>query len=213
MLIMKKRVVFCDFDGTITSEETFVAMLKHFAPELYAEVMPDIYALRVTLREGVRRILESIPAECYPEIIEFSRSKVIRPGLVEFLDFLESKGVPFVVVSGGVRVMVETVLGDLKERVRAIYAVDIAPDGGYLKVDSAFEGDTELMSKVDVMNLYPGDETIAIGDSVTDLNMAMAASVVFARDRLAKYLDDREKSYIPWHDFFDVLNYLSERWQ
>jgi 2-hydroxy-3-keto-5-methylthiopentenyl-1-phosphate phosphatase len=43
--------------------------------------------------------------------------------------------------------------------------------------------------------------------------MAMAASVVFARDRLAKYLDDRQKSYIPWHDFFDVLNYLSERWQ
>jgi 2-hydroxy-3-keto-5-methylthiopentenyl-1-phosphate phosphatase len=213
MRIMKKRVVFCDFDGTITSSETFVAMLNHFAPELSAQVMPDIYALRVTLREGVRQMLESIPAECYPKIIEFSRSQVIRPGLVELWDFLETKGVPFVVVSGGLRVMVETVLGELTRRVSAIYAVDIAPDGGYLKVDSAFESDTELMSKVDVMALYHGAETIAIGDSVTDLNMAMAASVVFARDRLAKYLDDRQKSYIPWHDFFDVLNHLSQRWQ
>ena len=29
--------VFCDFDGTITVEETFVSVLKHFAPELSEE--------------------------------------------------------------------------------------------------------------------------------------------------------------------------------
>ncbi|OCR00295.1 2-hydroxy-3-keto-5-methylthiopentenyl-1-phosphate phosphatase [Oscillatoriales cyanobacterium USR001] len=204
-----KRVVFCDFDGTITVEETFVAMLKHFAPDLSAQLIPEMYAKKLTLRAGVRQILESIPAECYPEIIKFSQDKLIRPGLVELLDFLDSQGIPFVVVSGGIRVMVETVMGDLVNRVEAIYALDLDASGSHLKVLSEFEGETELVSKVRVMELYDADVRVAIGDSVTDLNMAKAASIVFARDRLVKYLDEEQKSYILWNDFFDVINNLT----
>jgi 2-hydroxy-3-keto-5-methylthiopentenyl-1-phosphate phosphatase len=203
-----KRVVFCDFDGTITIQETFVAMLKQFAPELSAQLIPEMYAKRLTLREGVRRILESIPSECYQEIIEFSQDKLMRPGLVELLDFLDRQKVPFVIVSGGIRVMVETVMGDLVDRAEAIYAVDLDVSGSHLKVLSEFEGETELVSKVRVMELYNADEQIAIGDSVTDFNMAKVASMVFARDRLAKYLDEEHKSYILWNDFFDVINKL-----
>ncbi|MGC9526941.1 MAG: HAD-IB family phosphatase [Limnospira sp.] len=207
-----KPVVFCDFDGTITAEETFVAMLKQFAPELSAEILPKLYTREMTLREGVRQILESIPAAAYPEIVEFSRTKAIRPGLVELIDFLDRRAVPFVVVSGGIRIMVETVLGELTERVEAIYAVDLEVGEPYLRVHSDFEGETELMAKVQVMELYEGDEKIAIGDSVTDLNLAIAAPVVFARDRLAEYLDEHQKSYIPWTDFFEVRDRLAQMW-
>ncbi|MGE5655234.1 MAG: HAD-IB family phosphatase [Actinomycetota bacterium] len=207
-----ERVVFCDFDGTITVEETFVGMLKQFAPELSAELMPQMYAKKLTLREGVRQLLESIPSERYLEIIEYSRGKLIRPGLVELLDFLEAKGVPFVIVSGGIRIMVEAVLGPLVERVQAIYAVEIETSNSRLQVRSPFEGGSELVSKVRVMAEYQAEEQVAIGDSITDLNMALAAPVVFARDRLAEYLDEEEKSYIWWNDFFDVLESLAQRW-
>ncbi|WP_366513676.1 hypothetical protein [Moorena sp. SIOASIH] len=63
------RVVFCDFDGTITAVETFVGMLKQFAPELSAQIMPQLYSMKLTLREGVRQMLESIPSASYREII------------------------------------------------------------------------------------------------------------------------------------------------
>ncbi|MGK7920660.1 MAG: HAD-IB family phosphatase [Trichodesmium sp.] len=208
-----KPIIFSDFDGTITAEETFVAMLKHFAPEVSAQVMPEIYELRITLREGVRRMLEAIPSERYQEIIEFSQQKQIRPGLVELLDFLDTEEVKFVVVSGGIRIMVETVLGELVDRVEAIYAVDVSTERDFLQVHSQFEGNTELMAKVQVMNLYNASEKIAIGDSVTDLNMGLAASMVFARDRLAKYLDERQKSYIPWENFIDIRQYLANLWR
>lgn len=208
-----KRIVFCDFDGTITAEETFVGMLKHFTPELSAKLMPEMYALRLTLREGVRQLLESIPSERYPEIIEFARTKVMRAGLIELLDFLEAEEVPFVVVSGGVRGMVQTVLEPLLNRIHAIYAVDVKTNSKYLQAHSDFEGETELLAKVPVMAQYQADEFVAIGDSVTDLNMAMQASLVFARDRLAVYLDDRQKPYIPWNDFIDIRNQLSSRWK
>ena len=68
------------------------------------------------------------------------------------------------------------------------------------------------MAKVDVMAKYDFSESIAIGDSITDFNMAMAADLVFARDRLAKYLDQQGKAYIAWNDFFDIRDYLIQHW-
>ena len=208
----QKRVVFCDFDGTITVEETFVAMLKHFAPELSSQLMPEMYARRLSLRSGVRQLLESIPSECYGEIVEFSRGKLMRPGLVELLDFLDERKVDFAIVSGGLRIVVETVMGDLVHRASVIYAVDVDASGPRLQVNSEFEGDTELVSKVRVMGQHPAEEQVAIGDSLTDFNMALQASSVFARDRLAEYLDEQQKPYTKWDNFFDVLESLSQKW-
>ncbi len=57
-----RRIVFCDFDGTITAVETFVAMFKVFAPEVSSQLLPQMYDRKLTLRQGVRRILKSIPS-------------------------------------------------------------------------------------------------------------------------------------------------------
>lgn len=208
-----KRIVFCDFDGTITAQETMDAVLKRFAPEISARLIPQMYARQLTLRQGVRQILESISSSCYPEIIEFTKSQPIRPGFIELLDLLESKSVPIVVVSGGLRGMVEVVLASLLPRIYAIHTVDVDTSGSHLRVVSEYEGDTELVSKVDVMAQYQADEKIAIGDSITDLNMALETPTVFARDRLAQYLDEQQKPYIPWNDFFQVRDYLKQLWQ
>ncbi|MBF2066970.1 MAG: HAD-IB family phosphatase [Calothrix sp. C42_A2020_038] len=208
-----KPIVFCDFDGTITAKETFVAVLREFAPELAAELIPQMYALKLTLRDGVRRILESIPSSSLPEIIEFTRRQPMRAGLSELLDFLESQDVPFVVVSGGLRSMVEVVLNSLVQRIHAIHAIDVDTSSSHFRVLSPYEGETELVDKVKVMDLYDtADVKIAIGDSVTDLNMAVSAPVVFARDRLAQYLDERNKPYIAWNDFFDIRTALIQLW-
>jgi len=207
-----KRAVFLDFDGTITVEETFVKLLKHFAPELSAELLPEMYALRLTLRDGVRQLLESIPSSRYQEMLEFSRGAEIRPGFAELLDFLDARNVPAVVVSGGVTDVVRTILGPLALRLQGLHAVDLDRSGPHLRALSDSEAGTELVSKVDVMDRYPAEERVAVGDSVTDLNLAQAAEVVFARGRLCDYLDERKVFYRRWDDFFSIRNALEQRW-
>lgn len=207
-----KRLVCCDFDGTITVRETFVAMLERFSPQKAAQIIPQLYAQQMTLREGVRQMLEAIPSDKYPDIIESAKTEAIRPGLVALLDFLDTQNVPFVVVSGGLRGMVETSLGTLVHRVKAIHAMEIDTGGEFLRPYSEFEGSTELVEKVKVISQYAVADWVAIGDSITDLNMAMAAPLVFARSRLRDYLDDRQRSYIPYEDFFDVRDRLAQLW-
>jgi 2-hydroxy-3-keto-5-methylthiopentenyl-1-phosphate phosphatase len=206
-----KRIVFCDFDGTITVQETFVAMLKRFTPEVADQILPEIYAKRVTLREGVRQMLESIPSSSYPKIIEFTRSQPIRAGFLDLLTFLNAQNIPFVVVSGGLQGMVEAALEPFDELISAIYAVDVNTAGVYLRVNSRYEGGTEMVAKAQIMTTYEADETIAIGDSITDWNLALAASIVFARPSLTNFLEEHSKPYMTWTDFIDVREQIAER--
>jgi 2-hydroxy-3-keto-5-methylthiopentenyl-1-phosphate phosphatase len=207
-----RRIVFCDFDGTITAVETFVAMFKAFAPEISSQLLPQMYARQLTLRQGVRQILESIPSSRYLDILEFTRSQPVRPGFVALLDFLDAAEVPLVVVSGGLQGMVEVVLGELVQRVHAIHAIAVDTSREYLQIHSPYEDGTEMVAKVNVINQYGTVDAIAIGDSLTDLNMALHVPLVFARDRLAEYLDQHQTAYIRWTDFFDVRDRLAELW-
>ncbi|MBD2576716.1 HAD-IB family phosphatase [Oscillatoria sp. FACHB-1406] len=211
-------VVFCDFDGTITAVETFAGMLKALAPEVAARVMPELYARRMTLRDGVREMLEALPSDRYAEVIGYADNKPVREGFLEFVAFLQEREIPFVIVSGGVRAMVERVVNRLEVKgqplrnlVTEIVGVRVETDGEFLRVPpQAFEGETELVAKVRVMEKYSGREWVAIGDSVTDINMAIAANRVFARDRLLDYLETEGKSCIPWNNFFDIRDRFSQ---
>jgi 2-hydroxy-3-keto-5-methylthiopentenyl-1-phosphate phosphatase len=210
---MPERIVFCDFDGTITAQETFVAVLKRFTPELAAELIPKMYRLELTLREGVLQMLESMPSSAYAAILDFAATQPLRSGLPEFLDFLQAQAVPFVVITGGLKGMVEAAIPELLPKIHAVHGAEINTSGAYFKVTSPALGETELVSKVDIMKYYPAGQAIAIGDSVTDLKMAMAADIVFARDRLAEYLGDRKVAYHPWNDFHDIQKTLAKLWQ
>ena len=209
------RVVFCDFDGTITTEDTFVSVLEKFAPTISAKLLPIIYERKMTLKEGIKQTIGSIPSVHYPEIIEYIAHRPVHPGLTEFADFLNDLDIPLVVISGGLIDIVEAVLQEQKliDKVTAIHAAQADTTGDLLRVYSAFEGETELVAKVKAMGQYPTEEKIAIGDSVTDINMALAADLVFARDRLVGYLNAENKSYTKWQDFFEIRDCLASRWQ
>jgi 2-hydroxy-3-keto-5-methylthiopentenyl-1-phosphate phosphatase len=206
-------VVFCDFDGTITSDETLVGMFNNFVPELYAERSRQMHSGGITLKEAVRSLIESIPSERYPEILDYFSRQPIRTGFESFLDFLRASSVPLVIVSGGIREMILARLGTLVQAVEAIYAPEVRTDGEFMTIRSDFEGRAELLSKVDVMRKYGYDQAVAIGNGITDVSMARNASVVFARDFLARWLSDHGVDYIPWDDFNDVRKNLSTFWE
>ncbi|MBV5260461.1 HAD-IB family phosphatase [Synechococcus moorigangaii CMS01] len=210
-----QTIVFCDFDGTITTVDTFGDALGKYAPEVAAKILPGLYNREITLREGVRKILEAIPSEQFAAFVGEVDDKPVRQGFSEFLQFLGDRQVPLVVVSGGLVPMVERVLArlgsdgkPLRHHIETVAAMDIDTLDPYFKIIAPFEGGTEMVEKVQVMEKYQYQKAIAIGDSLTDINMALKADLVFARDRLQKYLDEEGKTYVPWETFDDIRQYL-----
>jgi len=208
-----KRIVFCDFDGTITVEETFLGMLRRYATEDFDTVERLLTAGRLTIREGVRRLVESIPSKRYPEVLAYIRKMEVRPGLDALLDFLEEQRVPFVVISGGLLDLVMGRLEFLAKRIHAVYAASVITDGEFLRVVSDFEGAEELVAKASVMSRYAYEESVAIGNGMTDVNMALHASIVYARGNLIGHLQARGRTYQAWDDFFDIRDDLAKSWR
>lgn len=109
--------------------------------------------------------------------------------------------------------MILSRLGKLVQQVEAVYAPEVISNGEFLTIRSDFEGKAELLSKVEVMGKYTFDQAVAIGNGITDVNMARNASVVFARDFLAQWLSDRGVAFYPWQDFNDVRKKLGILWK
>jgi 2-hydroxy-3-keto-5-methylthiopentenyl-1-phosphate phosphatase len=193
------RVIFCDFDGTIAVQDTFVGAAELYAPGLWAELKLELYSA-------------GMPADCYPKLADYARNQPIRAGFAEFLEFLEGQNVPIVVVSGGVRSMVETTLAPYLDRLAGVYAVNVAPQGSGLSGSSPFESDTEMLAKYRVIEQFAPREAILIGDSITDLEAALQVPLVFARSHLIDYLTQQQKPFVPWTDFFEIRDYLAQSW-
>ncbi|WP_300672162.1 HAD-IB family phosphatase [Desulfoluna sp.] len=209
---MIPRIVFCDFDGTITERDGFVSVCRTFAPEAVETYLPGVMDGSLSLREGLTKILETIPTDQYPTMLDHCETVPIRPGLEALIDWLAEREVPFVVISGGLKGLVLRKLGPLAEKVAAVYAPDVALDGPFLKVTSDYPGEKELLAKADVMAAYTYKEAVAIGDGITDYNMATVATRVFARRQLAEYMDAQSLPFYAWTDFHAIRQTLERVW-
>lgn len=203
-----KTVLFSDFDGTITEQETFSLLMKEFAPEASRRIVPRLLSGETTLREGVPAILETIPSERFPEMVARMRTMDLRPGFPEFLDFLEQHAIPLVVLSGSLVELVMARLAPYRTRISRVVAAHAETDRPLLRIHSETAGGDELVHKAAVMREYGEALKIAIGDSVTDLTMAREADLVFARSLLARRLSNENRPHVSFETFFDISNYL-----
>src|SRR5690348_15943959 len=100
---MKKPVIFCDFDGTITVNDNIVAIMKHFQPPGWEGIVGQIVGREISVRKGVGRMFSLLPSSKNTEIVDYAVGECrIRPGFGELLDFCRERGIEFYVTSGGI---------------------------------------------------------------------------------------------------------------
>jgi len=202
---MYETIVFVDFDGTITVEDTMAGAIRLFTePEEFQLYNRRLAQGEMTLSQVVRYAFDGAPSDRLPHMLDYVRTVALRPGFSEFLDEMDRRSIPVVVISGGVRQFVEQTLAPLRDRFLGVHAVDLDVSGPRMRLVSAYDDGNELMKKTDIMALYEYRRSVGIGDSFTDRNMARAVDTVFARDILAQYLDKLGIPYLPYEDFYDV---------
>lgn len=209
---MYRTIAFVDFDGTITMEDTLEGAVRLFAgEEEYRAVRQKLAAGEMTLSQVVRYAFDGASSGRLPRMLEYVDRVEMRPGFPEFLREMERRGVPVVVISGGIRQFVERRLAPFRSRLLGVHAVDLDVSGPGMRLISPYDDGDELLKKTDVMALYAYEQAIGVGDSFTDRKMALAVDTIFARDELARYLGKLGRPYIPYEDFYDVIRSLEDR--
>jgi 2-hydroxy-3-keto-5-methylthiopentenyl-1-phosphate phosphatase len=206
---MYDKIIFVDFDGTITTEDTLDGTMRLFVSgEEYQKRYREMLQGSLTLSEALHLVFDHTPSVRFHEMMEYIRQVSIRDGFEEFLDGMEALGIPVVVISGGLRQLLEVKIGRYKDRFLGMHYVDLDISGQNMKLVSEHDDGREVLKKTEIMAQYDYRSAICIGDSYTDINMAAASNVVFARDILAEYLKREGKPYIAWKDFHDVTEVI-----
>jgi len=226
-----KTVVLCDFDGTITVQDSLDTVFDHFAP-------PDWRAVGSAVRaKGGTRA--SIPVEvglCRATRADFERvvrEKIaLRPGFRELLRLCRERGWEFTIVSEGFGLHIRTVLAREGLEGLRFYSNDLVfvdgrievkqysggPEGPPLPADregssdpSAYCGRCGNCKRSHVRGYKAEGYRVAyVGDGITDFCPAKEADLVLAKGALARYCEREGVGYAPFEDFHDVVRLLRQ---
>jgi 2-hydroxy-3-keto-5-methylthiopentenyl-1-phosphate phosphatase len=195
--------VVVDWDGTVTERDTLLLVLEHFVPPdvldpLEAELDAGLANGTITHREVMEREHAQVTAsldEVVAFVVEHAR---VRPGFAEFVRRFDP-----LILSSGFYETIEPVLAreGVTARVRANHA-EPHPDGWRIRWESDSACDT--CGQPCKRGSLPDAPFVYIGDGFSDRCAALAADRIFARDKLARYLDSIGRRYEPFDDFHDV---------
>lgn len=176
---MSDYIIFCDFDGTITLQDTCVPILEQFADgdwEKYDELLSKGL---INLHECMQKQFEMIQANI-PTIISSMGPIPIRSGFAEFTSFCQSQEINVVIVSAGLDFIIRSVLSQNNLDLPVV-AAKVKDERFQLEFPSLHYPDS-IDFKVDQVKYYQAQQkkVIFIGDGISDLLGAKQADLVFA---------------------------------
>ncbi|MDQ6418182.1 2-hydroxy-3-keto-5-methylthiopentenyl-1-phosphate phosphatase [Paenibacillus sp. LHD-117] len=210
----KKRIVFCDFDGTITVNDNIVAIIKHFNPEGWEDIATRTIATEISVKEGVGRMFRLLPAALEREVVEFGISNArIRDGFSEFLAYCKANDIDFYVTSGGIDFFVYPILEPFDIPRDHIYCNGSDFSGERIEIlwpnpcDGNCSNDCG-MCKTTIMRRFSSEqyERIIIGDSVTDFEGAKLADKVYSRSHLTTKCAELGLAHTEFETFHDIIS-------
>jgi 2-hydroxy-3-keto-5-methylthiopentenyl-1-phosphate phosphatase len=207
--------VLCDFDGTITLEDTGVSTMKAFAP-------PEWWDVEMAWRRGEIPSTECLTrqfamADVAPEEYRsFIEGLPVDPGFTGLVSLCRSTGARFVILTDGLDLYIQWILEKL-----GLTDVELWSNEG------RFDGDGRIVCSFPhrhpVCRLHGNCKLahlfrirrerrriIYIGDGYTDMCPSGSADVVFAKDVLAEHCETAGIPAITFDGFSEVIAALSE---
>jgi 2-hydroxy-3-keto-5-methylthiopentenyl-1-phosphate phosphatase len=213
--MMKKTLVQCDFDGTVTYKDVSFQLLDEFAGFEWREYLDQYREGKITVGEFSRETFRMVRAT-RKEMLAYLKNRVtIRRGFKPFAQFCVENGLRLVIVSNGLDFYVQEILKRLElddvehHAAKTVFNPQgvevryISPEGEEL--DSDFK--LSYMEKF----LNEGYRVIYVGDGNSDFVPAQRCDYIFATDSLLRRCQHRNLTCTPFNDFFDIIKVM-ESW-
>jgi 2-hydroxy-3-keto-5-methylthiopentenyl-1-phosphate phosphatase len=190
-----------DWDGTVTVQDSLVQVIHEFGnPALLAELEPRV-GVDLTLHEEIAAEFAAISAPL-EDVVDWVLANVeVRPGLAELAELRP------VVVSAGFHELIEPVLRREGIELEVLAnRIEARPDGWRVSFrdEAACASCGEPCKRAGVA----GSPYAYVGDGYSDRCAALAADRIFARDSLARHLEELGVPYAPFEDLADVATLL-----
>ncbi|MFK2825949.1 2-hydroxy-3-keto-5-methylthiopentenyl-1-phosphate phosphatase [Bacillus sp. B190/17] len=216
--MLKKPIIFCDFDGTVTKKDNIISIMKQFAPPEWEKLKDDVLSQSISIQEGVGKMFQLLPSSLKQEIVDFVlETAEIRDGFNDFVRYTKEQNIPLYIVSGGIDFFVKPMLQPF-ESITGLYCNEGDFSGENIHIHWPHACDEKCPNqncgccKPSIIRALSSGDThsIVIGDSVTDLQAAKIADTVIARDYLSEKCETLSIPYQPFDTFYDCIEILEK---
>ena len=188
-----------DWDGTVTERDTLHMTIERFGDLEVFRAMETRIERGLTLNEVIGIEMATISAPLAEVLAWLLDTVTVRPGLAELVSAYDP-----LIVSAGFRELIEPVL-EREGVVAAVVANRLDPGpAGWRAVFLEREACEVCGEPCKRVALAGGGPFAYVGDGVSDRCVSLAADRLFARDGLARWLDERGAAYEPYDDLHDV---------
>jgi len=204
----------CDFDGTISVEDTTDTLLERFGQPGWEKLENDWKAGRIGSRDcmaGQVALLDMSPAELDQHLTE----RAIDPGFAAFVAYAKQHGMPIEILSDGLDYAIHFILQH--------YDFDYLPvTANRLQSVGEREWRLEFPNASATCRAASGTckcaaaarsqgshgRVLMIGDGASDYCVAESADFVFAKGKLVDHCRAKNIPHAPIKDFADALALL-----
>jgi len=212
-LLLANCRVFLDFDNTMTISDVLSDLiLDHSIDKDWIE-LEDLWRRgRIGARECLRGQLKKVRIG-KKDFDQFLSEVKLDEGIFELLSFLDQKGIKPVVLSDNFLPVVDRILDHHGIRDIKIYANGLRSFGDRLIPSFPYYNpqcpSCAHCKKTHVVS-DRADEgpVIYIGDGRSDFCPANASDLVFAKDTLAEYLEQKESDFLRYENLKEVADYF-----
>lgn len=206
----QRPAIFSDFDGTITRTDTLVFLLDNFGAPNWWDIEMRLMRGELNEREALRMEIDSLRIDWDTAMQALYDNIDIDPGFPNYLKWIQSKEIPFMVLSGGFEEISGALLRKHNLNGFEIRANTIEIQNDRWKVVPSqrprIKGLCNNCKTFPLMEMKKaGVKTIYIGDGNTDRCAAENADIVFAKKDLADYLEQKRIPFYNYSDFNDIL--------
>ncbi|HHX86917.1 MAG TPA: MtnX-like HAD-IB family phosphatase [Firmicutes bacterium] len=209
----QKTAYVLDFDGTVTAIDISTELASRFGDRKYKQVEQAYRRKRIGMKKWLAKVSSFLPADLDYLIRLSLKLAVLRPGFMEFLNFVRSCSHEVYIASDGLGFYIEPVLEKFGclEFIDGIFKNEMLAGRENLEIvitnahhRCQFCGNCKASQVVKLKQ--EGYRVIYVGDGMNDRFGASWADQVFARDRLAGFFQKSNISFNPWVDFFDIVS-------
>ena len=206
--------IICDFDGTITREDTTDRVLNALAHPAWRDLEDQWVAGEINaaacMREQVALIGGSLA-----DLDEVLDGAELDPGFCHFVAWCERRGLPITVVSDGVdyfinRILVRHGLGHLP-----VVANRLAGEPGSWRLEQPWSragcAAGSGVCKCEAAGPWrPEVETVIFaGDGRSDFCVSARPAIVFAKGSLADHAAANGRAFLPYDNFHQITRSLA----
>lgn len=203
--------IYCDFDGTITKEDSVNGFFEMYAPKSWMDSEKLWIEGKISSRENAVIQVGLLKNVSQKQLEDYIDSIEIDDYFLEFVDYVKSKNIKLTILSDGFDLFIQKVLERYNLEI-PYYANKLTYKGGVFSIDFPYYNEAcDKKAGMCKCQKVRENRFCYIGDGTSDLCVASKADILFASKRLHNYCEEHNIEHSHFTSFRNIIDVLKMR--